>query len=842
MVDKFLGPCVSRFYSGRSEPGEEDDVGVSKNLNRLGILGLLVCGTVWAQETVSVSVGLTTPGPIFLIDGQPFTSPQVVDWEVGSSHQVYFVQSEEADGSLQNHQFPPNRSGIRYTFSGWNLAGQSTIGNQGTLLTLTVQATLTQIRGTVITEVGLYIYFNGFTDSGLPCSSNAVPNDPREGVMLVGSACFSSPALFWVTPGPISITAAPFPGFIFSHWLINNNNIPGQTLDAYPVVIPTSIAPVFVKAKRSRFRSNPPGLALLVDHQYIKPSILATGPYSGDPYCPINYSLLPINFPVGYTPLCIGDFDFLPGSQHVIGAPAVQQDIQGKTWVFSGFSNGLGQNGVYTADSDVYTVDTVYGNFVAGTPTNVLTSPPGLTVNVDGQDDSKGSNRLWAEGQIHHLVAPAIQTDATGHPWKFVSWSSGGAADQNYTVPGGLAGLTLTAIYEPLGKLQVDSVPSGLPFIVDGAACTTPCVLVEKPTGALVQVSAPATVSPDATRRYEFRTWNGGNTSATFQVTIGDKAQVFVATYQAFYKLTVSSSPANHVAFGFFPSTADNFFADGTQVAVTAAPNNGYTFKRWAGDLSGTSLTASLVMNVPRSAVAILVGFPFVSENGVKNAAGDTPSGTVGPGSDIAIFGDNLAATFKSAPEGELAQALDDVWVTLNDRLLPLFYISPQQINAQLFSDLPDGDYTLTVHHTTERDASRNFTVKRDSPGLFQWVPPQGEATVAAFRENGSMLTAANPATPNETISIYGTGFGLYDKPMVDGFPTPNTGVWNVVDPVKVTVDGQTYTPVSARAANGLTGMVVLRVKLTGTLPSGLVTMKVTVGNVDSNTSKLPMK
>jgi hypothetical protein len=36
--------------------------------------------------------------------------------------------------------------------------------------------------------------------------------------------------------------------------------------------------------------------------------------------------------------------------------------------------------------------------------------------------------------------------------------------------------------------------------------------------------------------------------------------------------------------------------------------------------------------------------------------------------------------------------------------------------------------------------------------------------------------------------------------------------------------------------------MVVLRVKLTGTLPSGLVTMKVTVGNVDSNTTKLPVK
>jgi hypothetical protein len=36
--------------------------------------------------------------------------------------------------------------------------------------------------------------------------------------------------------------------------------------------------------------------------------------------------------------------------------------------------------------------------------------------------------------------------------------------------------------------------------------------------------------------------------------------------------------------------------------------------------------------------------------------------------------------------------------------------------------------------------------------------------------------------------------------------------------------------------------MVVVRVKLTGTVPSGLIDMKVTVGNEDSNTTKLPVK
>ena len=296
------------------------------------------------------------------------------------------------------------------------------------------------------------------------------------------------------------------------------------------------------------------------------------------------------------------------------------------------------------------------------------------------------------------------------------------------------------------------------------------------------------------------------------------------------------------MGFTFFPASGDGFYADGTSVSVTAAPNNGFTFLHWSGDLSGTSLTASTIMNTPRSAVAVLDGYPFISENGVKNSAGDTPSLTVGPGSDISIFGDNLAATLTVAPAGELSQAIGDTWVTLNGRLLPLLFISPQQINAQLFSDLSDGTYTLTVHHTTQQDASRDFTVQRDSPGLFQWYPPQGNPTVAAFREDGSMLTTDNPATLNETISIYGTGFGLYDQPLVDGFPTPNTGNWNVVDPVKVTVNGQTYTPVTSRAANGLTGMVVVKVKLTGTLPSGPNDIKVTVNNVDSNTSKLPIK
>ena len=69
----------------------------------------------------------------------------------------------------------------------------------------------------------------------------------------------------------------------------------------------------------------------------------------------------------------------------------MQTDLQGKTWVFTGFSNGLGQNGVYTADLNTDTMDTVYRE-----TSSPVCRPecrhfaPGLTVNVDGQDDSQG--------------------------------------------------------------------------------------------------------------------------------------------------------------------------------------------------------------------------------------------------------------------------------------------------------------------------------------------------------------------------------------------------------------------------------------------------------------------
>ena len=250
--------------------------------------------------------------------------------------------------------------------------------------------------------------------------------------------------------------------------------------------MPSNIAPVFVKAKRVRIRSNPLGLGLLVDHQPIQPGPVFTASYSGDPYCPV--SLRPAArsaSPVGYTPLCVGDFDFIPGSTHLLAAPLCKSDSLGKTWVFAGFSNGLGQNSIYTANFDTSTTDTFFANFTATVPTEVVTSPPGLTVNVDGQNHSKGASMLWAEGQTHHLIAPPDpdRRDRTSLEIRELVQRRHRRPDLHGSRRPDRACTWWRIISRP-GKLQVTSVPSGLPFMVDGAACTTPCVLLDKPTGA----------------------------------------------------------------------------------------------------------------------------------------------------------------------------------------------------------------------------------------------------------------------------------------------------------------------------------------------------------------------
>src|SRR5207248_503862 len=163
------------------------------------------------------------------------------------------------------------------------------------------------------------------------------------------------------------------------------------------------------------------------------PTLTSEDPNSA---CPHNEGL-PVTVPSTISALCRGDFDFAPGSSHLIGAPTPQMDLSGKTWVFDSWGSGQGQNGVYTADFNTATPDKVTVKFVPGVQASFVTTPTGLKLNIDGRDNWPAYNFIWPMGSTHQVSAPMEQFDVRGRKFTFKSWSNSGTPSQTFTMDPG---------------------------------------------------------------------------------------------------------------------------------------------------------------------------------------------------------------------------------------------------------------------------------------------------------------------------------------------------------------------------------------------------------------------
>lgn len=672
---------------------------------------LLASGGVFAQSTIGVTVGLSQPGSVFYVDGQQYNVSQVFLWPVGSTHIVQFPFTVNALGQTLAYQ-AGGGGAVQWSFGGWadNLGLLAPAG--APVQTVTVFSGMTSLIGSVTEVMQLAVTFPTGTGSGAsntncsgaPGSPTVADGEPGPfgwGLVYVNGTCYSDSTVLFVPAGPVTLNAFPFPGYGFVGFEYGGNP-PDPYLFSYSLTVPGSaIEAVFSPAKRVSFRTNPLALQVTVDSVTINtpPSAPTNVPQSINVSnnCTPNYDAIPPNTTVGVTPLCIGDFDFLPGSSHKVGAPTAQQDTNGAWWVFGSFSDALGQSltqgGAYVTDSATNVPDLVTAQFIPGMQSAILTNPAGLKISVDGTTAWPNYNFVWAQGSTHSISAPASQMDSSGRTWQFANWSNGGAASQTITVPSSSisgSGFAVTANYTLLGQAQVTSSPAGLTFMVGGSSCTTPCTL-NQPAGTTLTIVIPASVPLSAASRLDFDSWSGGvtSTSTTLQVTVTQAATVFTANYHTSYLLIASSNPANDATFKTSPASPDGFFPSGTPISVTAAPNSGFKFVGWGGDLSGALSPGYLTMSGPHSVVANLQVVPSISPAGIVNAAGATPDGTVAPGSIISIYGQNLAGALQVGPTNPLAQTIGNVTVTVNGgMLMPLMFVSPGQINAQVPSEL----------------------------------------------------------------------------------------------------------------------------------------------------------
>jgi uncharacterized protein (TIGR03437 family) len=800
------------------------------------LLLLISCAGAWAQNS-SVMVGTNPIGAVFTVDGVPYLSTQTFTWPQGSKHIIAFTFSLASDGSTLGYQVS-NNGQYQFLFNGWTVGGQS-YGGGTARITVTADPSIPSIIATLSENFLVSLQFPN--SSATSCNGgpgNATGTGTISGIVYFNGTCFSTTQNLFLPSGQIPLIAIPYPGWVFYGWQINNQfTVP--SLGAYMLAGPATITPLFSIAKRVHFMTNPPGLTVLLDRA---PSQTPYTPSTNGATCPNQNSQLSGLGPTGFPQLCTGDFDLLPGSVHTLGATTPQQDQVGNYWVFQGFSNGIGQNGTYTVDTATNVATTVTATFVPGVKVSLITSQPGLQLTVDGRSNWQGYNFVWGQGESHTISAPASQVDANGRTWTFVGWSNGGPATQTLVVPTTTLNLPITATFKVLPQVTLTSSPAGMQFTVDGTPCVTPCT-ISRSSGTSVQVAAPGSISSTSVSRIDFTSWSDGSTAPTRSVGFNQDSLTLSATYHSSWALVSTVAPSASASISFSPSSPDGFFADGMQVQITVNPANGFKFVKWGGDLSGTFTTGYLTMTGPHAITAYTLSVPFIAPAGIMSAAGATPDGTMAPGSVISIYGQSLAPALQVGSTNPLPQSLGEITVTIGGYILPLLFVSPTQINAQLPSELVDGNYTLLVHQTGQPDVTGTLTVSRDAPGMFTQNNAQNLPLVLALHQDGTAVTFDAPAIHGEKISIFGTGFGPYTTTVVDGYFVPPSPTNGVADPVTLNVGAITKTPDFAGAAPGLVGMTLVQMTITDDLPTATtVNLSVMVNAKLSTTVVLPIQ
>ncbi len=237
---------------------------------------------------------------------------------------------------------------------------------------------------------------------------------------------------------------------------------------------------------------------------------------------------------------------------------------------------------------------------------------------------------------------------------------------------------------------------------------------------------------------------------------------------------------------------------------------------------------------------------------------GATGQSTMAASTYVAIYGSNLssdskgrtwaAADFIAGPNNTLKMptSLDGTTVTVNGLPAYVEYVSGTQLNIVTPASLAAGSSVpVVVSVNGTPSATFNIAVQNLAPSFFAWSPstPDAGKYLIAQHLNGTNVgkvglfpgTPANfttPAKPNETIQLYGTGFGPTNPPIAAGIETDKT--YNLSPTPTATVGGINANVVFAGLIQTLSQVYQFDITIPANAPNGDLPLVVNVNGVNS--------
>jgi uncharacterized protein (TIGR03437 family) len=168
-------------------------------------------------------------------------------------------------------------------------------------------------------------------------------------------------------------------------------------------------------------------------------------------------------------------------------------------------------------------------------------------------------------------------------------------------------------------------------------------------------------------------------------------------------------------------------------------------------------------------------GTPTIANGGVVSASDFGKFTAVAPGTWIEIYGASLAAASGQWSSSDFTNntaptSLSGTSVTINGQPAFVYYVSPGQVDVQAPSKLAAGIQLLIIKSSGNSSEPYQVVVKEVEPGMD--APASliinGQQYVAALFSDGSYALpsgaisglASHPASPGDTITLYGVGFG----------------------------------------------------------------------------------